>query len=771
LKPQLLFAGDDMSSSLTIRAIFNSIQVVFAMTLLILTNVETKSDEILKARNDCSGGAAQREKWTHIYASISLFVCSLSLCLVGAMIYFGGLGTPTDPSPREPLRQLCYFDVIVINSLRVTVFCLASVLLGENDKYCECLSGNIPVDTFKEAFVLCGSTEKEFMAIYGCLAITHCIDIIKAVFAIISNTCCHDKLIANANMSILPSKKNCSVIMKGFMGCTGLITCGIFGGDEAIRSDYASFSLLMANYLNGDGVLDLTASDIFVGLYMVAMVKRLKKIETRNRIVSDHSRLSNSTSKNSSGQSRSVSTSSSLISKCGKIGEERSVSTVSPNGRSIEVVNKEYSASFIGPVAREQKMEMLSCHNSVEVDLINEAAHFMVFAEAAYTVIGYMLRHPFTGPISLFSRLIRKCACISPSRNESIEQDNICHLHTIALKATSGLEDEEIIYANYSDNISKIPYMILLDHDWKSIVVTIRGTMSLESAVTDIEIAPEELTKLGEEYGFNGHGLYCHTGMLATTDWLYRDIKKHGRLEKTIAEYEGYKLRIIGHSLGAGVASILSFLLRPKYPQLRCIAFSPPGCVMSENLANETKDFTTTYVVNDDIIIRINYENFEELRNGVLEMICRIKIPKDQVTKMIKKYDDSSVEGLSKTIDEILYKKEEIKDSQFKRQVDDFLSFQSKLKEQHKEHYIKLCPPGSIIQLFRTKHIVNDFGEEIGLHVARWAERSDFEHIELSPHFIFDHRTDSVTDKIQKLAKESFGLSPPFSPRPDVAEP
>ena len=34
-----------------------------------------------------------------------------------------------------------------------------------------------------------------------------------------------------------------------------------------------------------------------------------------------------------------------------------------------------------------------------------------------------------------------------------------------------------------------------------------------------------------------------------------------------------------GHSLGAGVASVLAVLLKPAYPHLHCYAYSPPGCI------------------------------------------------------------------------------------------------------------------------------------------------------------------------------------------------
>ena len=39
----------------------------------------------------------------------------------------------------------------------------------------------------------------------------------------------------------------------------------------------------------------------------------------------------------------------------------------------------------------------------------------------------------------------------------------------------------------------------------------------------------------------------------------------------------GYRLVLVGHSLGAGTAAILAILLRDQYPELRCFAYSPPG--------------------------------------------------------------------------------------------------------------------------------------------------------------------------------------------------
>jgi len=426
------------------------------------------------------------------------------------------------------------------------------------------------------------------------------------------------------------------------------------------------------------------------------------------------------------------------------------------------------------PSEYEQKPEILSVTNSRDLNLINEAAHFMLYAQAAYTVVAYMLEYPITGLGSLLFQILRNWfICNFPYKKDSIEGDSLLQLQTITFKSLSGLADKDIVHANFIDTITEIPYMILLDHEWKSVVVTIRGTITLESVLTDMNVAPKGLSRLGEECGFDGKEFYCHTGMLASTEWIYRDMKKNGKLTKVLAEYEGYKLRIIGHSLGAGVAAILSVLLRPKYPNLRCLAFSPPGCVMSENLADDVASFTTAYVVNDDIVARTSIEGFEELRDSILEMIYRIKIPKHMVTKVSKYYDNTTVDGLSKAINHILYDKDDTKDSKFKQNIEEFQKLQKGLKEKNKENYIKLCPPGNIIQLFRTaaagqSEYLSTNIEEMGQYTARWANRIDFEKINISSHLISDHNSTGVKFKLEQLARKNFGLRLPFLPRSDL---
>jgi hypothetical protein len=266
-------------------------------------------------------------------------------------------------------------------------------------------------------------------------------------------------------------------------------------------------------------------------------------------------------------------------------------------------------------------------------------------------------------------------------------------------------------------------------------------------------------------------------------------------LAATLNEYKDYRLRIIGHSLGAGIASILALLLRPKHKRLRCLAFSPPGCVMSENLADESKRFTHSYVLGDDIVPRMSIEGFELLRDSVLDMICRVKIPKYKVTTRNNEYDHSTLEGVTKSIEDVLYYKDDNHDSEFERQVLQFLKFQTELKEKNRSTYIQLCPPGSIIHLFPTHNeqgwnIMNGnlplpfrpqgtvadatadietdtdlgYSTRLGKYTARWAKPKYLRKIIISSRLLLDHDPIGLKYKIQEVAHEQYGLDHPFLP-------
>ena len=91
---------------------------------------------------------------------------------------------------------------------------------------------------------------------------------------------------------------------------------------------------------------------------------------------------------------------------------------------------------------------------------------------------------------------------------------------------------------------------------------------------------------------------------------------------------KNYSLLVTGHSLGAGTAVILACKLRRTYPDVRCIAYSPPGGLISKALADYTKTFVMSVVVGDDIVPRLSIISVHNLKADILREIHNTSLPK-----------------------------------------------------------------------------------------------------------------------------------------------
>ena len=63
-------------------------------------------------------------------------------------------------------------------------------------------------------------------------------------------------------------------------------------------------------------------------------------------------------------------------------------------------------------------------------------------------------------------------------------------------------------------------------------VLSIRGTLSLEDCLIDVLIDPQPLDDLGREHNFNGEGQYCHNGVLGCAKNIYKDFYDYNSVHK-----------------------------------------------------------------------------------------------------------------------------------------------------------------------------------------------------------------------------------------------
>lgn len=113
---------------------------------------------------------------------------------------------------------------------------------------------------------------------------------------------------------------------------------------------------------------------------------------------------------------------------------------------------------------------------------------------------------------------------------------------------------------------------MIADHKTSSIVIAIRGSISLRDIFTDLTAASDR---------FEAEGLppdtMAHKGMSEGAIYVAKRLKECGVVEKARAQYPEYDLILTGHSLGAGVAALLGLKIRPKFPDLKVYAFATPG--------------------------------------------------------------------------------------------------------------------------------------------------------------------------------------------------
>ena len=152
---------------------------------------------------------------------------------------------------------------------------------------------------------------------------------------------------------------------------------------------------------------------------------------------------------------------------------------------------------------------------------------------------------------------------------------------TSVLSIVDGISPEDILYSNFTSSdrtFGKLPnHYLAVDHKNGALVLAFRGTFSLSEAITDVNCAPMPF-RIGDHEGF-AHMAMAHGAKLAMTV-----------LEEVVlaayAVYPDHRIWIVGHSLGAGVASLFAVLLKEKHPGLpiESWVFGCPG-VLSLNLA------------------------------------------------------------------------------------------------------------------------------------------------------------------------------------------
>jgi Lipase (class 3) len=160
----------------------------------------------------------------------------------------------------------------------------------------------------------------------------------------------------------------------------------------------------------------------------------------------------------------------------------------------------------------------------------------------------------------------------------------------------------------------------------------------------------------------------CHEGILITAKRLANEIQD---CIKEFVLSRGFRVLLCGHSLGAGVATLLSIVLRERFTQLahgpksdlmNVIVFAPPP-VLDHDTAISCSSYTLSVVNNSDMIPKSSLANLAVLLELLRAISVRLKqqnlIPKNPVStvtlikKLTKSMDLINEEDLLMSVDEV----------------------------------------------------------------------------------------------------------------------
>lgn len=327
--------------------------------------------------------------------------------------------------------------------------------------------------------------------------------------------------------------------------------------------------------------------------------------------------------------------------------------------------------------------------DAVPNHILEQCRNFCWFAKASYGLQTVKWKDGMTG--NWHKDTLDVClGCLHSLGAKAVVKNHFRKRNLNAIIRYTKADPSDILHVSYTDTaLGIIPYLVILDRESRSVVVSIRGTVDTADVITDLLSHPhdcssslphwvlEELATMSGGDGSN-KSVFCHRGILSSAKAILHDLDAKNilssmenvdtiarkcddgileTLDKTMDDHneqieilgqdedvqlpihraqsivheaagKGWNLVVTGHSLGAAVASLISFNLRERFPDMECFAFNPPGGVMDPRLSEISKKFCTSVIVGMDLISRLSTGNMSALIDDLVLALGRCKLPK-----------------------------------------------------------------------------------------------------------------------------------------------
>ncbi|RYE97848.1 MAG: lipase family protein, partial [Methanobacteriota archaeon] len=157
-------------------------------------------------------------------------------------------------------------------------------------------------------------------------------------------------------------------------------------------------------------------------------------------------------------------------------------------------------------------------------------------------------------------------------------------------------------------------FYVAVDHQIEALVVSVRGTYSVNDTLVNFTAAPDVL----------GGGT-VHRGMSLIAQQLLHALTTRVDIQRLLQEYPGYMLLFTGHSMGAAVAAMAAIRMKVSLPTTRAYIFCPPSC-MSRSLADSCAPFVLSFINGDDVVPRFHFDAIQRLRRFLTQFQVQAEV-------------------------------------------------------------------------------------------------------------------------------------------------
>lgn len=256
--------------------------------------------------------------------------------------------------------------------------------------------------------------------------------------------------------------------------------------------------------------------------------------------------------------------------------------------------------------------------------VLRDIRHFSKYYLAVYGWWLHVFQYPITG---LPEVCCKSCSlCCSEGSKHGVHDADWCGCNNASLRlAAQQLRDEDVLYMFYDNTFLNPCFLVVVDEPSKHLVISVRGTMSNVDCLTDglAEPVPIAISELSDTQCLVHRGFFESARNIR--ERLLADEKCNAAL-KGEGPLGDYNIMITGHSLGAGVAAVLTLLLREGIESVRrrarAIVYAPPGGLMSRELSEYSASFIVACFMGKDLVPRLSNHSIKALRDAMFYAIA-----------------------------------------------------------------------------------------------------------------------------------------------------